>query len=412
MPRSRLPLMFALSLLLGFLLGCGDAESTADALQHPAIDTLAGGVVNVVNSGPSQWVDGHGWRISLLRTIEPAEGSPGELSDIRGIAGDAAGNIYVLQQDPVTIKVFGPDGTWQRNIGREGDGPGEFRQGMLGLIGDTLLVQDPNNTRLVTFLTDGTFLASHQSQCCWFSSRALPSFTTGTVAIMGPPSQQDEMGTGAYYITRPDGTVLDTVAMPAREGGEDRAGAWTVRRTSGNSTMISVTDIPGQPQNITSWRPDGLVVRGNTADYTLIVGRNFSDTLRVIRASAPQLTLSEAQRDSLFEDAIATASAQWRDALREVAKRSDIPTRRPPWSALVVDDQNRIWVGLPDDSSDVGRFDVFSPDGVLLGRVSSPAPDLANGVWAHDRILVAAESDLGLPIIRIYQVNRTSEDAR
>jgi hypothetical protein len=401
---------FCLSLLLGLTAGCGGAREAA--LSHPAIDTLASGAVVVTNTGPSAWADTAGWHLTLATTIEPAEGSPGELGDIRGLASDTQGNVYVLQSGPATIKVFGPDGAWIRDIGREGDGPGEFRDGMLGLIGDTLLVQDPNNTRLTTFLTDGSFLASHPSQCCWFSSRPLPSFANGTVAIMGPPAGNDDNQSGAYYMTRPDGTAIDTVAMETRSRNDNFEGSWTVRRTSGSSSSIWVTSVPGQPHDVTRWRPDGMLIRGNTADYTLVLGHGVSDTVRVIHASAPQLLLTDAQRDSLYQEAIDGAGPEWRDALKQVAKRSDIPDRRPPWSGLAVDDQNRIWVGLPSDSSEVGSFDVFSPDGVLLGRVASPEPGLVEGIWVGDRVVVESESDLGYPTLRVYRLTRITEAAQ
>ena len=40
---------------------------------------------------------------------------------------DAAGNIYLLDSQLSEVKVFGPDGQLSELLGREGDGPGEFR---------------------------------------------------------------------------------------------------------------------------------------------------------------------------------------------------------------------------------------------------------------------------------------------
>jgi len=40
---------------------------------------------------------------------------------------DEDGNSYVLDQQLSEIQVFAPDGEWLRTIGREGEGPGEFR---------------------------------------------------------------------------------------------------------------------------------------------------------------------------------------------------------------------------------------------------------------------------------------------
>lgn len=43
------------------------------------------------------------------------------------LLGDEAGNVYVLDSQLSEIQVLGPDGSWLRTIGRDGEGPGEFR---------------------------------------------------------------------------------------------------------------------------------------------------------------------------------------------------------------------------------------------------------------------------------------------
>src|SRR5690606_16360601 len=161
-----------------------------------------GGVIQVTNTAPTAWSDTNGWKLVAERIIKPAEGSAGELSHVSGLAADAAGNVYVMQEQPVRISVFGPDGNYLRDIGRAGDGPGEFRFGMLGIVGDTLFVQDPNNSRFTTFLTDGTFLASHTSQCCVFTS-TLTVLRDGRALILGPSPSGE--GRWAWYPTRMDG---------------------------------------------------------------------------------------------------------------------------------------------------------------------------------------------------------------
>src|SRR5690606_23612973 len=121
-----------------------------------------------------------------------------------------------------------------------------FHRGMLGIVGDTLYVQDPRNTRLTTFLTDGTFLATHASQCCWFTSQ-LPVLADGRVMIMGPPPPSAGEGArGAYYLTRMDGVVTDTIMMPA-DRAEEEGDYWRVERRSGDNHSISVINIPMRP---------------------------------------------------------------------------------------------------------------------------------------------------------------------
>jgi len=80
------------------------------------------------------------------------------LGRITGAARDSAGRVYLLDNQLATIHVFAPDGTFLRDVGREGDGPGElshptqlvlFPDGRLG-------VSSSSPARLTLLRTDGT----------------------------------------------------------------------------------------------------------------------------------------------------------------------------------------------------------------------------------------------------------------
>lgn len=47
---------------------------------------------------------------------------------IRSIAADAAGDVYLLDAQLSEVRVFSADGSYLHTIGREGEGPGEFRR--------------------------------------------------------------------------------------------------------------------------------------------------------------------------------------------------------------------------------------------------------------------------------------------
>lgn len=73
------------------------------------------------------------------------------------IAGAPDGTIFVRSPQPPVIDVFDAEGHHLRTIGREGEGPGEFRVlAGHGLLGDTLWVLDVALLRMSTFLHDGT----------------------------------------------------------------------------------------------------------------------------------------------------------------------------------------------------------------------------------------------------------------
>ncbi len=89
-------------------------------------ETTKEGVINVTN--PATPYEGK-------TTITPQEmwragGDDEEIifGVIADVAIDAQGNLYALDSQLSQISVFDPDGNFLRTIGREGEGPGEFRR--------------------------------------------------------------------------------------------------------------------------------------------------------------------------------------------------------------------------------------------------------------------------------------------
>ena len=99
-------------------------------------------------AGAADWKGTEETRDGVLHVMNPAEPmappvtlEPKELWRIGGdtdaegeffgvinqVTADSDGNIYLLDLQLNEIKIFSPDGTYLRTIGREGEGPGEFR---------------------------------------------------------------------------------------------------------------------------------------------------------------------------------------------------------------------------------------------------------------------------------------------
>ncbi|MBN2170955.1 MAG: 6-bladed beta-propeller [Candidatus Krumholzibacteriota bacterium] len=76
---------------------------------------------------------------------------------------DGAGNVYLLDQMLNEVKVFSPDGEYLRTLGREGEGPGEFRTpaDMVFLPGDRLAVLQRMPGRIVLLTLAGEPAGEH-----------------------------------------------------------------------------------------------------------------------------------------------------------------------------------------------------------------------------------------------------------
>ena len=147
------------------LVGCGTADDGA-ALAAPERVVSTTGVETVTNLAPSLWVDTTGWRLRETTVIVPDDTGAGALTNPTGALLGADGLLYVAEREPRSVKVFSRDGRFVRSVGRTGEGPGEFRYVMLGLQGDTILVQDPSLGRLTRFDGAGNQVDITTSACC------------------------------------------------------------------------------------------------------------------------------------------------------------------------------------------------------------------------------------------------------
>jgi len=132
----------ALGVLL--LAACGGAQ--AGNLAKARTDTLPGGILQVTSDGPTAWTESAAAELVEEGRFQGMDGTESELGEPRSIAVDEWGRVYVVDDKPAVIKLFAPDGAFIRTIGREGEGPGEFRVGFITVRGPYLVLQDPGRT--------------------------------------------------------------------------------------------------------------------------------------------------------------------------------------------------------------------------------------------------------------------------
>lgn len=150
----------SLSLALACATGDGDA-----GWQGTITDSA--GVTVVRSPATPLWAPDEVWTLTEELRIGTAEGEPeylfGQILPAAGIAVASDGRIVVLDAQARHLKVFTPDGTYERTIGSPGNGPGEVGAGVSAVLmapGDTLVLSDVGNQRVNLYLMDGTFVRS------------------------------------------------------------------------------------------------------------------------------------------------------------------------------------------------------------------------------------------------------------
>ena len=111
----------------------------------------------VQSSGPTEL-----WRVREdLRIGEVVGDEKYTLSHVSDLTVGPTGEIYVVQPQEQSVRVYDPDGRFLDRIGRKGAGPGEFAHPTeTGWYRDTLWVLDQGLSRIQLFSPEGTFIAS------------------------------------------------------------------------------------------------------------------------------------------------------------------------------------------------------------------------------------------------------------
>ncbi len=413
MPAQRILLLTSRFSLLAFLASCaGDAGSGILATRADSA-----GVEIVTNAEPS-WRPGDGWRIDpapILSVGPKANADPRyELLRVTGGRLLPDGGVIVVVSGHFQLRTYGPDGEWLQSVGREGDGPGEFRfPGGLSIAGDTVFVGDFQLSRLSAFSRAGEFLASWPYPSIdpggrvppsqrlvdgrWIGSGTI-SFTAGQVS-----GGVTRIPMAWYRISRDLSRVEDTVATVA---GTDRL-IITSTGAGGQITSMEVTTLAVGRTSVVavggafllagdSERPE---VRRYTPDGALTT---------LIRWAAPDAVLDPNVFAQMKRVALAGQEGnESRRASVEARFAASPPgTPLPHLGGLHLDPHDNRWVRefapLPTDSI---RFRVFDPSGQLLGPLALGPRHTVLDIGS-DRILTVWQDDDDLEHLRVYRIVR------
>jgi len=294
---------------------------------------------------------------------------------IASVVESEDGVVLIADQMPGAIRVFDTSGTYLRDIGRNGEGPGEYTfPGGLALTPEgRVAVWDFNQHRLSYFALDGTFERSFPVEM-----RVMVG-GPGAGLIVDPESRlllrtagpMDMTGNGpreaafSYLRVSPDGEFIDSLTPP--------------RRNVGGSLG------PFRHETTSALSPLGYFVTGRNDRYRLT--RPLSDGRTVVfERTVEQIPLAGSEREQWT-----AYHEEWKSRMN--ASPDALPERKPVWRSLAVDDDGRIWVARyqaaehrPDVVTRAAEsfgwpnvnwiepvaFDVLDPRGALIGTVTLP----------------------------------------
>jgi len=421
--RNRWP---AAALALS-LAACGGSEAGTTAEWQAAYDTI-GDTIVVRTLGGSVW--GEPAQLVPFVTIGTFEGADEYMfGRVRSLAVASDGSIYAYDSHANELRKYAPDGTYVATFGREGGGPGEYREpdGGLAVLPDgRVLLRDPGNARISVFSPDGEYIEGWRILGGIHTSRPLyvdAASNCYTILFLNPA---DDFGEWRFGLLRlgPDGSPADTLPAPVW----DYEPAELVATTADGEGM-SMNEVPFTPVVSWTFSPLGYMVGGLPTRYAFELFIAPNRVLRIERADWTPARVLAAEKDE--QERIVTADLRQVDpAWRWNA--DPIPEAKPPYNRIYIGQYGRIWVHLHQEavqieSADVEEvrpgevppqtwiepvaFDVFEPDGRYLGMVRAPEGFSTNPqpVMRGDTVWAVVRGEMDVPYIVRLQIEHRDE---
>ena len=342
------------------------------------------------------------------------------------------GDVYTYHPQERTLRVHSPDGRLIRTIGREGEGPGEFKgSGIMGMLGDSLWVLDFSTYRFSYFSLNGDFLGSTNV-----------SIDLGSSLEDSPPRPRGLLSDGtmsgsssAWSHLIADGTITHSAVLRLDSSG---ALADTIAVYSVENSTWRLTD-PNNERSFQSFRPQPftdtelvqvsdyqpLVVRVDRTGATTSEHHFFrvtairfdGDTVFTMEYPYAPLPVQTSLVDSLVAEYAERIS---RSSLRsappqeraEVWARETlyVPEFHPPVSDLRLGRDGSIWLRGEMTGDPNVRWRILDQSGRLLGTMRLPA---ALRVYhaVVDQVWGMQTDELDVPYIVSYRVASTREGA-
>jgi hypothetical protein len=392
--------------LVASAVACGGLAPVSSSMRDSAGVVIAETPAAALSTAPV-------WRVSgpPVLQIGAVEGDPArQFAGIEGIRQLPDGRLAVADRGSAEIRFFDDRGHHLESYGRPGDAPGEYRL-LIGLgsgPGDSLWAYDFGLRRFTILAPRGVVARTLSVRSALAAVTAVGRLRDGSFVIreqwsgsMGATPRTGLVRDPAAVVRlSSDGAMLDTIALvPGREvflGSED-----------GRAVMSA----PMLAHNAAVAMNDSLVFVGDQSDFEVRAYDIQGALTRIIRLTGLDLTAGPDERLSALEAAVDRAPAGERAALRAHLSAMTVPSTRPAYGPLLVDDAGNLWVGSYEHAGPSRFWTVFGPDGSLRATVPVP-PRFQLLQVARRRAIGAWRDTLDVEYVRVYAISPDRSSGR
>jgi len=414
----------SLIILMSVFCLCACDKSTGDPTGQLVEQRSTDGNVTTVRTISGSIWGGVAHLVEEISIGDPERGDAYLLALVQAIECDSE-RIYVLDQQIPIIHIYDMQGEHLYDIGREGQGPGEYlgpRSLALNPLDGNLYVRDDWGVRISIFTPQGEYVESWQLFGGWSFSR--PMFFADDGRLYTPsyvnPNREGRNRRGSQISWGAEGALGDTLAEP-----EVNFEEWQLIAQISES-ITTVRYVPFSPRASWTYSRTREIIGGVSEGYHFEV-HSPDGHLVVIERDCDPVQIVDEEAD-WHERAMI---AEMRDIQSGWAWNGrSIPPHKPSFDHFTADRSGRIWVwrpgpgmrvegGVKDPLSshdlyweqnplwiDTWMVDVFTYEGEFLGEVDLPLGfQFYPEPYIKDDIVIAHFiDDQGMPYIKKYRL--------
>ncbi|MFU8813096.1 MAG: 6-bladed beta-propeller [Balneolaceae bacterium] len=317
----------------------------------------------------------------------------GEVGDVlyRTISAAAvtkSGRVFLADQNEGVVHAYEPGGTYIRQVGGKGEGPGEFRTTTnIHVHGDELIVLDVNTRRLSFF--DAETLEFDRAVALEGSGET----SISSLPIGVRPVDEEKLVVLTSRFTMSDGKASTTL-MPVvidREGTVlnrpeiDVPATEMLMLQSDNS--INMFSLPYNERGILGLLGRDRFFTANSARFYLRIYDLEGTFQYAIYYHMPTIPVAF---DRLMSD--------YEPHVRQSAREAGVPEQMPVLSTITADEEGRFWVGLPNEEDAEQTYWILSTEGELLATATLDENDRIYA-FQDGHVYLLTLTDEGLPLV-------------
>ena len=316
-----------------------------------------------------------------------------------------SGSVAIANSGEQQILVLDSRGKLKRQLGGNGEGPGEFRR-LVGIVapgGDSIVGYDSQLLRRTVFDGNGEVVETRPLHPPRTGVDLLPLAETpggGVLAVYGEMRLFLNVGLARdsvpLLVLTDSGTVRDTLGI-----WEGKEYYYQMIPTGG----VSRTNV-GFSRNVVHAGRNGLAVVGSTDSVDLTVFSGSGRVVLGIRGSGGRPIPAEVlkdyreEREKGSERAPADQQAQIRN--------TPVHDTYPAMAGVAISDQGEIWVGTYAPEPTRRRdWIVFARTGETAGRVTLPVESTVLDV-AGDQVILLERNDVEEEYVTVWRIDRGS----